>query len=780
MKKLITLAAVMLMSVAATYAQDYNQITDDGTFTAQGYQQDRNFGRSDSVQSNHKEIPRGLKVWTIDDKFGDRTPAVPDTVPDMYMNTIFTTGLHGEYNTLGNVGSPRQNRIFVDRERDSQFPFLDVYDYFIVKPSQFHFTNTLSPITNVSLNSAGNRTNGEDHFKALFAVNAGKRLGFGFKFDYIYGRGYYSNQSTSHFNYTMWGSYLGDRYQAHLLFSTNHEKVAENGGITNDAYVTHPEMFNDNYSADELPTVLERNWNRNDNQHVFFNHRYSIGFFKKVPMTAEEIEAKKFAMKSQKEEQARNAKEKARKQAEESGEDFDETEYDREQRSTGRPENSRIAGDEPVVKEAEGAAAGRVQTNRADSVPAIVASKDTADQWMKREYVPVTSFIHTLDFNHYRRIYEAYESPENYYANDFYTPLTFTGDSIFDVTRHWSLRNTFALALLEGFNKWAKAGLKVFASYELRHFELPSADALTDKWNQHNLSVGGQLLKTQGTTVHYDVSAETWLAGSDAGQLKIDGNGELNFPLLGDTVQLRAHAHFYRLVPTFYQTNYHSRHFWWDNQDLSDELRTRLSGTFSLKKAGVRMRVAYDNIKNYTYIGMAYNIDGTTYNRTDYQATVRQHTGAISLLTLQLRKNFEFWHLLNWQTELTYQKSSEKEVLPVPDLNVYTNLFLRFHIAKVLRCDLGADLRYFTRYYAPEYNPQLGQFGIQETQASRVKTGNYPLVNVYANFFLKHTRFFVMLSHVNYSSSGGEYFLTPHYPLNQRIFRFGVSWNFFN
>lgn len=73
--------------------------------------------------------------------------------------------------------------------------------------------------------------------------------------------------------------------------------------------------------------------------------------------------------------------------------------------------------------------------------------------------------------------------------------------------------------------------------------------------------------------------------GSDAGQLKIDGNGELNFPLLGDTVQLRAHAHFYRLVPTFYQTNYHSRHFWWDNQDLSDELRTRLSGTFSLKKA---------------------------------------------------------------------------------------------------------------------------------------------------------------------------------------------------
>lgn len=76
-------------------------------------------------------------------------------------------------------------------------------------------------------------------------MNAGKRLGVGFNFDYIYGRGYYQNQSTSHFNYTMYGSYLGDRYQAHILFSTNHQKVTENGGITDDNFVLHPESFDD-------------------------------------------------------------------------------------------------------------------------------------------------------------------------------------------------------------------------------------------------------------------------------------------------------------------------------------------------------------------------------------------------------------------------------------------------------------------------------------------------------------------------------------------------------
>ena len=67
---------------------------------------------------------------------------------------------------------------------------------------------------------------------------------------------------------------------------------------------------------------------------------------------------------------------------------------------------------------------------------------------------------------------------------------------------------------------------------------------------------------------------------------------------------------------------------------------------------------------------------------------------------------------------------------------------------------------------------------MQENKASRVDIGNYPIVNVYANFHLQHTRFFIMMSHVN--SSDGNYFLTPHYPLNDRILRFGVSWNFFN
>ena len=152
--------ATLLLSLtcAQVCAQDYNSITPDGTITPA-------HGRTDSLGSGKKDIPRGMHVWTVDERFGDITPAEPDTLSYMYMNTIFTTGMHGEYNTTGNLGGFRLNRIFTDRTDYNDFIFNSGYDYFTTAVKDFHFTNTYSPITNVSLNSCGNRTNGEDHLK---------------------------------------------------------------------------------------------------------------------------------------------------------------------------------------------------------------------------------------------------------------------------------------------------------------------------------------------------------------------------------------------------------------------------------------------------------------------------------------------------------------------------------------------------------------------------------------------------------------------------------------
>lgn len=784
MKKYLCSVLFLWLAVVQASAQvprvrsnDYNSMDPSGNVATAN---DRR-NRADST-SSHKEIPKGIYVWTVDSRFGDRKAAQLDTLSHMYMNTIFTSGLRGEYNTTGNLGSPRQARVFVDRQVGSQFLFTDPYDYFITPVSDFHFTNTLSPFTNLTYNNCGDRTNGEDHFTAKFGVNAGKRLGVGFKFDYLYGRGYYDSQSTSHFDYTMYGSYLGDRYQAHLLMSTNHQKVTENGGITNDNYITHPESFNESFNTSEIPTMLARNWNRNDNQHIFFTQRYSVGFKHKVPMTAEEIAARKFAMASQLEAKQRRAKAEAARKARQEGEDVDEDDVKAPATFAGRPDNAKIGvrakRDSLANDSLEGGlqAPSRLAVNgkaAADSLLAKTQEAKVDTSWLKDEYVPVTSFIHTLDFNNYRRIYEAYQTPADYYLHRYNVAEKLTGDSIYDKTTHWSLRNTFAISMLEGFNKWAKAGLKLFGTHELRHFTLPDSLAMRS-WNENALSVGAQLIKAQGRTLHYNVTGELGVAGVNAGEIHVDGGIDVNFPLWKDTMTLAASGFYHHEKPSFYYRHYQGRHFWWDDDDLSMVDHFRVQGVLRYQKTRTTLRVAFDEMKNYTYFATTYTTSDA--GRLANAVEVRQAGDPISVFTAELKQDFTLGPL-NWETVATVQKSTNEDALPLPLVNVYTNLYLRFKIAHVLKCDFGADVRYFTKYKAPDYVPAIGQYAVQ---ANDVKTeiGNYPLVNVYANFHLKHTRFFAMMSHVNASSGG--YFFAPHYPLNGRVFRFGVSWNFFN
>lgn len=784
MKKYLCSVLFLWLAVVQASAQvprvrtnDYNSMDPNGNVATAN---DRR-NRADST-SSHKEIPKGIYVWTVDSRFGDRKAAQLDTLSHMYMNTIFTSGLRGEYNTTGNLGSPRQARVFVDRQVGSQFLFTDPYDYFITPVSDFHFTNTLSPFTNLTYNNCGDRTNGEDHFTAKFGVNAGKRLGVGFKFDYLYGRGYYDSQSTSHFDYTMYGSYLGDRYQAHLLMSTNHQKVTENGGITNDNYITHPESFNESFNTSEIPTMLARNWNRNDNQHIFFTQRYSVGFKHKVPMTAEEIAARKFAMASLLEAKQRRAKAEAVRKARQEGEDVDEDDVKAPATFAGRPDNAKIGVRAKRDSLANDSIEGGLQVpNRlavngkaaADSLLAKTQEAKVDTSWLKDEYVPVTSFIHTLDFNNYRRIYEAYQTPADYYLHRYNVAEKLTGDSIYDKTTHWSLRNTFAISMLEGFNKWAKAGLKLFGTHELRHFTLPDSVAMRS-WNENALSVGAQLIKAQGRTLHYNVTGELGVAGVNAGEIHVDGGIDVNFPLWKDTMTLAASGFYHHEKPSFYYRHYQGRHFWWDDDDLSMVDHFRVQGVLRYQKTRTTLRVAFDEMKNYTYFATTYTTSDA--GRLANAVEVRQAGDPISVFTAELKQDFTLGPL-NWETVATVQKSTNEDALPLPLVNVYTNLYLRFKIAHVLKCDFGADVRYFTKYKAPDYVPAIGQYAVQ---ANDVKTeiGNYPLVNVYANFHLKHTRFFAMMSHVNASSGG--YFFAPHYPLNGRVFRFGVSWNFFN
>lgn len=129
---------------------------------------------TDTVKTEN--VPIGLYVWKINPRFGDIIKAEPDTLPHLFQNEAFTGGTTGHYNYTGNLGSPRNSRILSDnleRTFSPQFIFAKPYDYFLTPISDLLFTNTKSPITNITYHECGNKQNGEDRIRALFATNAG-------------------------------------------------------------------------------------------------------------------------------------------------------------------------------------------------------------------------------------------------------------------------------------------------------------------------------------------------------------------------------------------------------------------------------------------------------------------------------------------------------------------------------------------------------------------------------------------------------------------------------
>lgn len=786
-RPLLLIALLWTLTYASAQNNNFQQVDPDGNITQYNGNSNGNgnFNKHNNDTTRNKEIPKGLYVWTVDHKSGTVRPAQPDTLPHLYMNTTFNQGMFGEYNTTGSNYTARLSRIFMNRPTVNDiFIFTEPYSYVLQRPDEFLFMNTLSPYTNIYYDNCGDKQNGEDRVGAKFSVNANKRTNMGFDLNYAYARGYYSNQANSHFNATLFGSYLGDRYNMHVLFTTAHQKASENGGITDDEYIIHPESFQDSYVENEIPTVLSSNWNRNDHQHLFLTHRYNIGFYRKVPMTEEELKARKFAEQSKQEQRNRQAGNEA---------DDDNERIERkpgEQPLSGRPEGARIMGAAPkAITDSIDSLSLAVDTTRIqvegqaaiDSLNRLQAIQDSIDATMKREYVPVTSFFHTFEWNNHNRIYQAYDTPDAYYLNRYYERGTKYGnDSIYDKTRFMQISNTFGVALLEGFNKYMKAGLKGFVTYDHNTYHMPDTVGGTTymgRWTEYNLSVGGEMSKTQGKTLHFDLMAEAWLAGADAGQLKVDFTTDLNFPLFGDTVQLAAKAYFHRMEPVFFQQNYHSKHIWWDHSDLSAETRTRIEGNFSYPKTNTRLRIGIEEIQNYTYYGMSY--DSSTSGRTNMTAGVFQEGSNINLLTAQLQQDFRLGPL-HWDNIITYQSSSNSDALPLPSWNIFSNLYLKFRIARVLGVELGADAIFFSKYYAPDFCPAINQFAVQQNQESRVELGGYPFVDVYANMVLKGVRFFVMMSHVNSGSGNRMSFLTPHYPMNNSVLHLGVSWNFYN
>lgn len=397
------------------------------------------------------------------------------------------------------------------------------------------------------------------------------------------------------------------------------------------------------------------------------------------------------------------------------------------------------------------------------------------DSLVKRTYVPVTSFVWTMHVRQERHLFTDKNATE---TREFFENTYLDPKQTWDRTDFSAFTNTLGVQLLEGFNKYFPMGASAYLTYEMRKFKqtpdtldhsdpalglTPLPEGAADMRNSvlQNLAwAGAQITKLKGAAITYDATGELGVVGDVAGDIRLRGNAYSRVPLLRDSLRIHAYGEFLNEEVPYLMRHFRSNHFIWNN-DFGKMRTYAFGGKVQLGRTATTLSAGVKNLQNYVYFGP--------------DALPVQYSGNVQVFHARLQQDFRFG-ALNWRNTITYQTTSNEDVLPLPKLAVYSNLFLLVRIA-TLHLQLGVDCDWYTRYHAPAYQPATATFVNQNKHL----LGNYPFMNAYANMKLGRVRFYVMMSHVNQGWLGGNnYFSVVDYPLNPRRFQLGLSVDFAN
>lgn len=231
-----------------------------------------------------KPVKQG-SAWTLDLPIGFHDPATIDTLLYNYQRQAVPSLADDAYISTGNLGAPGQSAIYFNRPQSSPFFFADALSVYLPTIRGAKYYNVYQPMTLVSYNTGGNKQTTQDRLRAVFAANAGRRIGITATFDYLYSKGSYTAQSTKDLTFGFGGYYRGDRYEAQFFLNHFNMLNKENGGITDELYITDPAQLQGGVSKIEplsIPVRLTGAHSRLAGTEVMLNQAYNVGFWRTV------------------------------------------------------------------------------------------------------------------------------------------------------------------------------------------------------------------------------------------------------------------------------------------------------------------------------------------------------------------------------------------------------------------------------------------------------------------------------------------------------------------
>ena len=280
----------------------------------------------------------------------------------------------------------------------------------------------------------------------------------------------------------------------------------------------------------------------------------------------------------------------------------------------------------------------------------------------------------------------------------------------------------------------------VGGQYEYRH----------DKWN-------GKFLYSRSITAQS-------LSNLDA-QLTYDFNDEIQLGFQYQNINKLPNNNYNLYQSSYVQYN-------WSNDFKNEKINSIKANATS---PWINAEIQYSIFNDHLYFN-----DVTTAAQKLVRTQIvspSQYDGTINYLSIKANREFKVGKFALDNTVL-YQKTEQNAaVLNVPEIVTRNSFYYTTYMfKKALFLQTGIVLNYFTKYYANEYNPVIGEFFVQTDK----QIGNHPNLDFFINAKIQRTRIYFKVEHFNSSFTGNNFYASPNNPSRDLTIRFGLIWNFFN
>jgi hypothetical protein len=204
-----------------------------------------------------------------------------------------------------------------------------------------------------------------------------------------------------------------------------------------------------------------------------------------------------------------------------------------------------------------------------------------------------------------------------------------------------------------------------------------------------------------------------------------------------------------------------SNNFRWYSE-LSSQQLYRITAAMYLAKTKTRLQLQFQQVNHPVYYG---------YNRLPVYDADLVNVGSIAVNQVIKYRSFRA------QLEGKWQFTSSDLVVPLPTAMAGCRVWWKVALFKKKMQSLpGLEIFYFTPYFMQGYEPATGMMYNQ----TELKTGGYPVVNVFFNARVSQAEFFVMATNVTAGLLPISYYAAYRYPLSPFAIKLGIRWQFYN